>query len=335
MLMSIFQYLSILFIFVIGLGLGSTITVVDFESAFKKPKAVLIGFFSQYLFMPLCAFAFAKMFGLQDELAVGLILVGASPGGTTSNMFTYWSAGDVALSITMSFLSTVAAFAMMPLWIYILIKVAYEAEVEIAWLNICVSLLLLLIPCILGMSVRYFNTETKLGGKFIWQWIENATTIFGALFLILALVFGIIENEERLFKTAPWSVWIISIIFQPLGCVFGYFVSRDVAKLTNKDSRTICLETGVQNFTLTIAIINLSFKDETTRSDVLIFPITYGFCYIINSVLIVLFLRKFVANFDVEQDDNDEENEDKEEILEMEINEYEQERTNELEQGGG
>ena len=61
--------------------------------------------------MPLCAFAFAKMFQLEDKLAVGLILIGASPGGTTSNMFTYWSAGNVALSVTMSFLSTVAAFA--------------------------------------------------------------------------------------------------------------------------------------------------------------------------------------------------------------------------------
>ena len=317
--MLIFQYLSLLLIFIIGLGLGCTTTIKDFESAIKNSKAVLIGFFSQYLFMPLCAFAFAKMFQLEDKLAVGLILIGASPGGTTSNMFTYWSAGNVALSVTMSFLSTVAAFAMMPLWIYILIKVAYEAKVEIAWLNICISLLLLLIPCVLGISVRYFNTKTKIGEKFIWQWIETATNIFGALFLILALVFGVIENEEKLFKTAPWSIWVISIIFQPLGCIFGYFVARNCAKLTNKDSRTICLETGVQNFTLTIAIINLSFQEEHTRSDVLIFPITYGFCYIINSILIVLFLRNYVAKFDVVATDDDEGDHEKEKTLEMEM----------------
>ena len=71
-----------------------------------------------------------------------------------------------------------------------------------------------------------------------------------------------------------------------------------MAKLLNRDCRTICLETGVQNFTLTIAIITLSFKDESARNNVLLFPITYGFCYIINSVLIVLFLKNYVSTFD-------------------------------------
>ena len=321
--MSVFQYLSVLCIFVIGLGLGSTTTVKDFKIAIKKPNAVLIGFLSQYLFMPLCAFALAKIFQLKDELAVGLILVGASPGGTTSNMFTYWSSGDVALSITMSFLSTIAAFGMMPLWLYILISIAYDAEIRIAWINIFLSLLLLLIPCLIGMSVRYFNKTMKVCGKFIWEWIEKATTAFGALFLLLALVFGVIENEEKLFKTTPWSVWVISIIFQPLGCAFGYFVARNGAKLTNKDSRTISLETGVQNFTLTIAVINLSFKNESIRNDVLIFPITYGFCYIINSVLLVLFLKHYVSNFDEVSPSQTGEEEEREKNIEMDIHEKE------------
>ena len=301
--MSVFQYVSILFIFIIGLGLGSTTTVEDFKHAIKKPEAVGIGFLSQYLFMPICAFIFAKMFQLETNLAVGLILVGASPGGTTSNLFTYWSMGDVALSITMSFLSTVAAFAMMPLLIFVLITNAYEADVKIAWLNIFLTLLLLLIPCALGLIIRHYNTETRMYGKFIWEWIADAMSVFGVLFLLLALVVGIYENKERLFEAAPWSIWVISIIFQPLGCAFGYFVARKGANLTNKDSRTICLETGVQNFTLTMAVITLSFNDDSTRSDVLIFPITYGFCYIVNSVLIVLFLRNYVAGFDDELDD--------------------------------
>ena len=213
-------------------------------------------------------------------------------------MFTYWSKGNVALSITMSFLSTIAAFAMMPLWIYLLITLAYEADIAIDWMSICISLLLLLIPCVLGMSVRHYNTRMKIHGKFVWQWIEYATNVFGVLFLTLALIFGIIENEDKLFHSAPWSVWVISIIFQPLGCIFGYFVSRNIVKLSNKDSRTICLETGVQNFTLTIAIITISFDDESVRNNVLLFPITYGFCYIINSIFIVLFLKYYVSGFD-------------------------------------
>lgn len=101
--------LAALVIVVVGLGLGSSTTVGDFQVAVKKPKAVAVGWCSQYIFMPLFAFVMATISGLSDPVAVGLILTGSSPGGTTSNLFTYWAKGDVALSITMSFMSTVAA----------------------------------------------------------------------------------------------------------------------------------------------------------------------------------------------------------------------------------
>jgi len=104
----IFTAMSLVFIFIVGLGLGATTTVPDFQHAYKKPKAVCTGFASQYLFMPLFAFLMCKIFSVKDHIAVGVVLIGASPGGATSNIFTYWSLGDVALSITMSFLSTVA-----------------------------------------------------------------------------------------------------------------------------------------------------------------------------------------------------------------------------------
>jgi len=104
----LFTALSLVFIFIVGLGLGSTTTVPDFKHAAAKPKAVGTGFASQYLFMPLFAFVMCRIFGVKDHVAVGVVLIGCSPGGATSNIFTYWSSGDVALSITMSFLSTCA-----------------------------------------------------------------------------------------------------------------------------------------------------------------------------------------------------------------------------------
>lgn len=293
--MDIFGLLAMLLIIIIGLGLGATTTKDDFKSALSKPKAIGIGFSSQYCFMPLLSFALAHIFSLKEAFAIGCILVGSSPGGTTSNIFTYWSNGDVALSITMSFFSNVAAFFMLPLLILLLIKTALDASIDIPWANIFISLLLIVGPCLIGLYIRHFNIETKVFDKFLWEWLEVFTTIFGVIFFIGALIAALIVYWEDL-KTAPWELWVIAIIMEPAGALFGYFFSTAV-KLSRKDARTIGIETGVQSFTLTIAIITLSF-DGDERDEVLLFPILYGVMYIVNSVWIILFLKYYVATFD-------------------------------------
>lgn len=126
------------------------------------------------------------------------------------------------------------------------------------------------------------------------------------------VIVGIIENVEN-FKVAPWSIWFVAVIFQPIGCAFGYFVSRNVVKLRNKECRTICLETGVQNFALTIAVVNLSFADdEALRNKVMLFPVTYGLMYIINSVVLVLLLKLHVSKFDEPEEEKEGEADEKE-----------------------
>mmetsp|Transcript_26921 Transcript_26921/g.60190 ORF Transcript_26921/g.60190 Transcript_26921/m.60190 type:complete len:329 (-) Transcript_26921:227-1213(-) len=302
-----FTVLSVGCLFVVGLGLGAASTVDDFKAAAQKPKAVGIGFASQYVFMPVFAFLLCSIFQVEDFIAIGTVLVGASPGGTTSNIFTYWSKGDVALSITMSLLSTLAAFGLMPLWIYILVVVAFDSDAKIPWLNIIVSLLLIIIPTLFGLSVRYYNTEFKFCGKFIWQWIELGTSVFGAIFLIAALVFSLIIYED-IFASTPWSVWVMALLMQPTGCAFGYFVAKAMG-LPHKDQRTISLETGVQSFTLTIAVIALTFTgDELEKA--LMFPLAYGLLYFGNSAGIVAFYRWYLAPMDkvAPTDKDDEEN---------------------------
>ena len=155
-----FTVMSVGCLFVIGLGLGAASTTEDFKKALAKPKAVAIGFASQYVFMPVFAYILTLIFGIDEYIAIGCVLVGASPGGTTSNIFTYWSKGDTALSITMSLMSTTAAFFMMPFWIWLLVVVAFDSDAEIAWTNIVVSLLLIIIPTLIGLATRYYNTET-------------------------------------------------------------------------------------------------------------------------------------------------------------------------------
>lgn len=295
-----FSMVALVVIIVLGLGLGATTTIDDFRVALSTPKPVCIGFASQYFFMPLVAFTLAHVFNMKEEYAVGIILTGSSPGGTTSNIFTYWSKGNVALSITMSFFSNVAAFGMLPLLVFVLIKTAYNADILIPWGSIFVGLCLIIFPCVIGLTVRHKNTELKLGDKFIWQWMEKLTTVFGIIFFIGALVLGVASYFDEIMD-APASLWVSAILMEPCGAFFGYGTAYAVG-IGRKDCRTIAIETGVQSFTLTIAIIALSFEGEE-RDDVLLFPLLYGTMYIINSIWIVALLRFVVAPLDDEEEE--------------------------------
>lgn len=283
-------YVSLAFLFVVGLGLGASTTIDDFKAASRKPKAVGIGFLSQYLFMPVASYLLALAFGVDDRIAIGAVLIGCSPGGSTSNLFTYWSRGDVALSITMSFLSTVAAFLLMPFWIWVLVKQALGSSAQVAWANMIMSLMLILLPTMAGLLTRKYNTQTKLGGKFIWKWVELLASILGVLFLIASVAVAILSYGS-FFSETPWQVWVMGAIMQPLGCAFGYYVSM-VLGMPIRDMRTISLETGIQSFSLTIAVIQLSFEDDYLRY-ALMFPVAYGFLYLFWSPIIVLLFRHY------------------------------------------
>ena len=100
---------------VIMLGMGASLTFKDFAIAFLKPAGILVGFVCQYGIMPFLGYAMALLLGLPSALAIGLILMGCMPGGTTSNIFTYFSKGALALSIMMTICSTLAAVLMVPL----------------------------------------------------------------------------------------------------------------------------------------------------------------------------------------------------------------------------
>jgi predicted Na+-dependent transporter len=162
------QALLALMIFVIMLGMGASLTVNDFRAVVRKPRGVLVGFLSQFGLMPLIALGLSIFLNFDPAFAIALILIGCLPGGTTSNMFTYFSRGSVALSISMTTASTVMALLMMP----ILLK-AYTggfieqisanmraagatADFVIPTGNIISSLVLVLVP------VAWYASEEKI-----------------------------------------------------------------------------------------------------------------------------------------------------------------------------
>ena len=151
--------LAMLYIGFVALAMGCAFPIGDFGIVFRtKFKGVVIGFVSQFFFMPLMSYVTARALNLNSNYAIGLVLAGMAPGGSTSNLFTFLVGGNVALSIAMSFLSTVCEIFMLPiLWVVYIQSTFTDKEAEIPVLDIVITCLLILIPVVLGAVIRAAN----------------------------------------------------------------------------------------------------------------------------------------------------------------------------------
>ena len=268
---------------VIMLGMGASLTFRDFLIAFKKPKGVLVGILCQYGIMPFLGYLLAVLLGLPPALAVGLILMGCMPGGTTSNIFTYFSKGALALSIMMTSLSTLVAVAAVPSLIAFYSKMAgVTGEFAIPAANVAQVLVVLLVPTLLGMFLRKFNPN-------IGATIELIGSMLGILVILFLVVSWVPRNYQLLLST-PWPVFVAAIGLGLVGMLLGYWLAR-LLKQDNNRSRTISLETGIQNGPLAVLIVTLTFKDEL-QQQVLLIPVLYSLFIVITSSAVTYWYRK-------------------------------------------
>lgn len=294
LLHSIDQILLAVMIFIIMFGMGASLTPSDFRAALRRPRGLAIGFFSQFGVMPLAALGLALLLGLSPPLAIALILVGCLPGGTTSNMFTYFARGSVALSISMTTASTLLALFMMPLLLNLYgsgfareIDAALQAEggaagFVIPHLNIIVSLLLVLVPVALGMVLRWRSAG--------WAKAAEDTAGFMAIVVILYLIGSVLVRHGDLFWRTPWTVYFASLSLGLLGFFFGLILAR-LFRLAPRFQRAISLETGIQNGPIAFAIILLSLE-EPLQSQMLWLAILYSTFIVMTSSGITLYFRK-------------------------------------------
>jgi len=291
------QALLALMIFVIMLGMGASLTISDFKAVFRSPRGIFIGFISQFGFMPLMAFALGYVLKLQPAFAISLILIGCLPGGTTSNMFTYFSRGSVALSISMTTASTVVAIIMMPILLN-LYTIGYTSQInaemqaagsDIVFViptgNIITSLILVLLPVILGMIMRKKWAD--------WAKTAEDTAGFMGMIVILFLLGTVFIRHGSLLLQTPAEVYFASIAVGILGFLFGFTVSR-IMGVAPIFQRAISLETGIQNGPLSFAVILLSFS-EPIQSQMIWLAILYSAFIVISSSIITLIYRKIGA----------------------------------------
>jgi len=284
--------LILILYFAISFGLGATLFPAYFREIVRtKKRAVLIGLPSQFGFMPLMAFACTHIFQLDNLAAIGVILCGMAPGGSTSNLLTYWINGNVALSTSMSCVSQTCCLFMIPLLYHIYVRSGYGADESLVLplSSILIPLMCVVVGTSLGMLIRWYNKEKQCGCSwrtcFYYQWAEKIGSGIGLLFLVAAFVVGVRDDPELLVPSDFPKLWAIASFFQPLGALFGYVMST-LARLEMADRRAVALETGVQSYPMVLALVGLTWTG-CVKIQIRAFVIIATFWYLISTAWMV------------------------------------------------
>ena len=267
------------------LGMGATLTTDHFRQVIRRPLPVLIGLASQYGWMPLIAMLLALGLNLSPAMAVGLIIMGCSSGGALSNYFSYVGRGDLALSISMTVVSTLIGFLMIPLLLLVytaqFLNASGDHSLTIPIAKIFVTLLIILIPVWLGVSLRRHS--------LLWaRRVELIGGTVGLLLVAVAIASNIYREADAIRMMDP-SVYLAGFLLGLIGFMLGYLGAR-LLGLTDPQRRAVSLETGLQNVPLAMAIILISFPGEI-RSEILVVPIFYGLAVVPLAALVALLLR--------------------------------------------
>ena len=232
---------------VIMFGMGTTSDYKDFLGIFKRPKDVFLGALAQYTIMPFLAFALAKLFQLDDGLTAGLVLLGTCPGGTTSNVITYMSKGDLAYSVTMTSVSTLLSPIMTPLLTFWLIG----ANIKFDPVGMFLSILeIVILPVALGLMLKTFLSKV---GETVASYTPGVSSL--TICLILA---GVIGASHDAILNHFGMIMLVVVLFN----LFGYLLGFAAAKLNGlswKKSVTLAIEVGMQNSGLATGLSKVHF----------------------------------------------------------------------------
>lgn len=232
---------------IIMLGLGLSLTIGDFKRVVLYPKAVFVGLSCQLILLPAICFGITIFFGLSPELAVGLMLLSASPGGPTANLYSHLFNGDVALNISLTAVNSVLALFTLPLIVNLSIHYFMQSGqvIPMETQKVIEIFMIVLIPVSIGMFMKY-----KMPA--ISKMVEKPIKILSAIFLVLIIVAAILKEKEHIgsyFQQAGLS----SLTFNIVSLVLGYSLSR-LFKINNHQSIAIAMEVGIHNGTLAIYI---------------------------------------------------------------------------------
>ena len=228
------SYITIL-LGIVMFGMGMTLKLDDFKLILKYPKGVIIGVVSQFVIMPLLAFSLAKIFNLPPEIAVGVILVGCCPGGTSSNVMTFLAKGNTALSVTITSFTTLMAPFATPALIYLL---ASEWLPVSFWAMFMSVIKVVLIPIILGILAQF------LFKPIVEKSIDILPTV--SVVAIVMIVAAVVSGSRDKILETGLIIFAIVILHNGLGYLFGFLLAK-LIKLQYDDQKAVSIEVGMQN----------------------------------------------------------------------------------------
>lgn len=227
---------------VIMLFMGMTLSSSDFLRVLKRPKIISLGLFLQFSIMPFSALIISRLYGLSDELTIGMILVGSVSGGTASNVITYLAGGDVALSITMTTVSTLLSVLATPLLTY-----AYVGQsLDVPVLDMFISILkIVLIPVLLGVILnRFFNARITKNEPYL--------ATLSMLFILTIIAVVVALNHDNMNEVGLLIISAV-ILHNAIGLISGYSITA-LFGYESKICRTVAIEVGMQNSGLAVAL---------------------------------------------------------------------------------
>ena len=234
---------------IVMFGMGLTMKLSDFGVVFSRPKDMIVGCTAQFLIMPLLAFALGRLFGLSNELLVGVILVGTCPGGTSSNVITYLSKGDVALSVGMTSVNTLLAPLLTPALTYLFLRTSVDVDVKAMFISI---IQVVIIPIGLGILINKLLPRFSEKAKDIMPSVSVT-----AICLIVAAVVS--HNSEKILTTGA-LIFAVVILHNLLGYACGYLIGL-IFRMDMPRKKAVAVEIGMQNSGLATTLAGSAFPD--------------------------------------------------------------------------
>ena len=271
----------ILALIMLGLGLG--LKLDDFKRIIKTPKDFIVGFISQLIILPLVAYLLIIILRTPPEIAIGVMIIAAAPGGVTSNIMTKFADGDVALSISLTAVISLLSIITVPLIIFTSANFLGITEISqnISMIGIALKMFLVVtVPVILGMIIR------KLAENFV----ASKVGIFNKLNIVLFIIFffaAFYEEKENIISFVM-QAGLITLILNVLMMVIAYYIAKAFTSGV-KQMRCIALECGLQNGTLAIFVSTQIFGSDILYA---IPTAAYALIMYITGFIFIYFLRK-------------------------------------------
>jgi len=234
---------------IVMFGMGLTLKLEDFKLIFSRPKDIICGCLAQFIIMPALAFALSKIFNLDPSLMAGVILVGTCPGGTSSNVITYLSKGDVALSVGMTSVNTLLAPILTPAITYLLLRTTVKVDALAMFISI---IKVVIVPIGLGFLIN------KFFGKFT-QKIVKILPMISVIAICLIVAAVVSHNSAKILSTGA-IVFVIVILHNLLGYGCGFGLGK-LLHLTPAKTKALSVEIGMQNSGLATSLAGTAFPD--------------------------------------------------------------------------